>query len=198
MSLLCGLIMAVATVACAMGAQAATPSQLVELQMVPRYDREAFGDGWADLDGDCQDTRNEVLVRDLDGERLDWDGCRVLSGTLHDPYTGKTISFVRGRKTSDAVQIDHIVPLSYAWRAGAWRWSDAERLVFANDEANLLAVDGPTNNGKGDAGPAEWLPPSAAARCDYVAKWVDVLRRYDLTPSRADATALHNLTEECH
>jgi hypothetical protein len=32
---------------------------------VPEYDRDRFGDGWADADGDCQDTRQEILLRDL-------------------------------------------------------------------------------------------------------------------------------------
>jgi hypothetical protein len=112
-------------------------------QPVPPYDRDAFGDGWADLDGDCQDTRQEILIRDLVDEVLTADGCDVATGTLHDAYTGHTISFRRGQSTSDDVQIDHVIPLAYAWRSGAWQWTDAERKAFSNDPANLRAVGPP-------------------------------------------------------
>jgi hypothetical protein len=44
--------------------------------------------------------------------------CTVKTGTLADPYTGTTISFLRGTTTSSAVQIDHVVALSDAWQKG--------------------------------------------------------------------------------
>lgn len=172
-------------------------SAVPEVQAVPRYDRDAFGDRWADVDHDCQDTRNEVLIRDLVDERLDARGCRVMSGVLHDAYTGSTVEFLRGPKTSDAVQIDHVVPLAYAWKSGAWRWSDAEREAFANDPRELLAVDGRTNQAKAADGPASWLPPNIAAHCSYAQHWAEVLHAYDLTPLSADAAELDAITKEC-
>ncbi len=60
------------------------------------------------------DTRNDILKRDLiyiTTDPMSRD-CTVLSGTLDDVYTGKTIRFVRGVETSSAVQIDHVVALS--------------------------------------------------------------------------------------
>jgi hypothetical protein len=117
----------------------AAPSQ------IPDYDRDEFGSGWADVDGDCQDTRQEILIRDLVNEQLTSDGCDVASGTLNDLYTGQTIEFQRGEGTSDDVQIDHVIPLRYAWDTGAWEWSPEQREAFANDPAELRAVDGPTN-----------------------------------------------------
>ncbi|MBN3585236.1 HNH endonuclease, partial [Algoriphagus aestuarii] len=123
------------------------------------YRREEFGHGWIDTDSNGCSTRNDILARDLDNVQLASDGCKVLSGTLHDPYTGKTIEF-----TADdprAVQIDHIVPLSLAWRMGASEWDRETRIEFANDPGNLLASDGPANQQKGDAGPGEWQPHEA-------------------------------------
>ena len=79
----------------------------------------------------------------------------MATGTLHDPYTNTTIAFQRGAKVGESVQIDHIVPLAYAWDMGAFGWPDPERLRFANDPANLLAVQGQANQDKGD------LPPAA-------------------------------------
>ena len=160
---------------------------------IPAYDREAFGDGWADADGDCQDTRQELLIRDLDGEQLDAAGCKVLSGTLHDPYTGTTIAFRRGQHTSDEVQIDHVIPLAAAWRAGAYSWTPEQREAFANDPNELRAVDGPTNNRKGDRGPSTWLPPNEGARCAYAASWRDVAATYALDLDAADEVAVDEI-----
>ena len=85
------------------------------------YDREQFGPAWSDVDRNGCDTRNDILKRDLAGETFKpgTHDCVVLTGTLDDPYTGKTIAFSRGQGTSEAVQIDHVVALSDAWQKGA-------------------------------------------------------------------------------
>jgi hypothetical protein len=46
----------------------------------------------------------------------------VLSGTFHDSYTANTTAFVRSRRSSNKVQIDHVVPLT-VWLVGAQWWS---------------------------------------------------------------------------
>lgn len=131
-----------------------------------RYDylRSAFGDAWDDDDNDAPmghngcDTRDDILNRDLvDKTYVSVKRCpdAVATGTLHDLYTNKTIAFQRGPKVGESVQIDHIVPLAYAWDMGAYAWPGPERLRFANDPANLLAVDGQANQDKGDAAPAQ-------------------------------------------
>ena len=164
---------------------------------VPDYDRDAFGDGWADTDGDCQDTRQEILLRELVEVTLTADGCDVATGTLHDLYTATTIPFRRGQSTSDDVQIDHVIPLSYAWRAGAWQWPESERVAFNNDPTNLRAVDGPTNNRKGDRGPSRWLPPNPDAHCTYAASWRAVADAYALVLDPPDNNALQNVLSAC-
>lgn len=163
----------------------------------PDYDRDEFGAGWLDTDGNGCDTRNDILARDLTQVKRADDRCTVLTGTLHDSYTEKTISFVRGAATSAAVQIDHIVPLSLAWRNGAWSWSDEKREAFANDPINLLAVDGPTNGSKSDKSISEWLPPKVGAHCTYVAMYVSVHEKYDLAMSDADKKATRKLIDAC-
>lgn len=89
------------------------------------------------------------------------------TGVLHDPYTSLMISFARGNQTGAAVQIEHIVPLAYAWDQGARVWTDELRVRFANDPANLVAVQGQANQDKGNKEPALWLPPNAAFHCQY-------------------------------
>jgi Protein of unknown function (DUF1524) len=121
----------------------------------------------------------------------------VLSGVLHDGYTGTTIQFRRGQTTSDDVQIHHIVPLSYAWRAGAWAWTDEQREAFANDAAELRAVDGPTNNSKGDRGPSRWLPPNGAVHCEYAAAWSSLASTYALSLEQADTDTITRILSGC-
>ncbi|RIX28872.1 HNH endonuclease [Amnibacterium setariae] len=160
------------------------------------YRRTAeFGKAWLDVDRNGCDTRDDVLRRDL--EHPAPAGCRVRRGVLHDPYTGKVIRFVRGQGTSEAVQIDHVVPLADAWRTGAQRLTRAQRVALANDPVNLFAVDGPTNTRKSDGDAATWLPPRKAFRCTYVAHQVAVKRAYGLWVTRAERAAIARVLDRC-
>lgn len=153
---------------------------------VDGYERDQFNH-WSDPDGNGCDARNDMLQRDLDDITLrQGSNCIVESGTLHDPYTGRTIDFTRGVGTSTAVQIDHIVPLSYAWQAGAADWSDAQREAFANDPHNLIAVDGPTNGSKSDSLTGEWMPPNQEFHCEYIAHVTYVMTQYELAFTSVD------------
>jgi hypothetical protein len=166
---------------------------------IPGYDRELFGDAWEDVDGNGCDTRNDILARDLVITSTD-GACRILTGILVDAYTGKTIDFVRGEVTSQAVQIDHIVPLGGAWKSGAYAWSTTQREAFANDPANLRAVDGSANSSKGDRGPARWMPGNVGGEafdCSYASAYVDVLARYDLTAPAEDLVSLRRTLALC-
>ena len=162
------------------------------------YERAAFGPAWADVDRNGCDTRNDVLARDLTDLtfRPGTHDCVVLSGTLADPYTGATIAFERGPDSAD-VQIDHLVPLSDAWQKGAQQWTAEQRLAFANDPANLLAVDGPANGSKGDGDAATWLPPATGFRCVYAVRQIRVKAAYGLWVTRAEQEALDRQLDRC-
>ncbi|WP_299037015.1 DUF1524 domain-containing protein [uncultured Pseudokineococcus sp.] len=163
------------------------------------YDRDLFGQAWADVDRNGCDTRNDVLRRDLVDVVLDarTGGCVVLSGLLADPFTGASVPFTRGVATSADVQVDHLVALSDAWQKGAQQWSADEREAFANDPLNLLAVDGPTNAAKGDGDAATWLPPQRAVRCAYVARQVAVKATYGAWVTAAERDAVARVLEGC-
>jgi hypothetical protein len=161
------------------------------------YSRDQFGAAWADVNHNDCNTRNDTLRRDLKNETFkDAKHCIVLSGTLHDPYTGQTIHFVRGAKTSSAVQIDHVVALADAWRTGAATWKPSRRLAYANDPVVLLAVDGPANNAKGDDDASEWQPKSAY-KCRYVAKQVAIKTKYSLWVTAAEHDAIQQRLTSC-
>jgi hypothetical protein len=160
------------------------------------YVRTQFSNGWQDL-GSC-DVRNYILARDMDSEVLQSPtDCTVISGTLQDPYTAKTIAFVRGSSSSSKVQIDHVVALSDAWQKGAQQLSPTSRYQLANDPLNLLAVDGQANNNKSDGDAATWLPPNKNYRCQYVARQIAVKRKYSLWITQAEHDAMQRILGDC-
>lgn len=168
------------------------------------YDRDLFGQSWTD-DVDVAgghngcDTRNDMLQRDLVdiAFKPGSNKCAVQTGTLHDPYTATTISFVRGANTSSEVQIDHVVALSDAWQKGAQQLDTRTRENFANDPRNLRAVDGPANQQKSDSDAASWLPPNKSYRCEYVAAQVDVKAAYNLWVTQAEHDAIERVLTNC-
>ena len=158
------------------------------------YERTQYGNGWAEIDG-C-DTRNIILHRDLENLVVG-DGCKVLSGVLKDPYTGKTIDFKRGADSSGDIQIDHVVALSDAWQKGAQLLTKERREQLANDPLELLAVDGPANQQKGDGDAATWLPSNKAFRCQYVARQIAVKAKYGLWMTQAEYDVIEHLLDTC-
>ncbi|WP_329181922.1 HNH endonuclease family protein [Streptomyces sp. NBC_01477] len=190
------------------GGGGSAASELAELKVKPdgsisSYDRvKDFGEAWTDQQGapgghnHCE-TRDDILRRDLISVKLDGK-CEVESGRLHDPYTGKTIDFTRGRGTSLTVQIDHVVSLGNAWQTGASALPQATREELANDPLNLIAADGPANEGKGDDDASKWLPKSDGFRCTYVARQIAVKAKYRLWVSTAEKAAISKVLGGCH
>lgn len=184
---------------------------LAGVAVVPRrnhrfdYRRSAFGDAWDDnndapLGHNGCDTRDDILARDLvDVTFVFTKRCpnAVATGTLHDPYTNAVIAFQRGAKIGEAVQIDHIVPLAYAWDMAAASWPARLRVKFANDPGNLLAVQGQANQDKGDSPPAQWMPPNGAFACQYAMQFIAVMRGYALPLDQASADVLRQAAGTC-
>jgi hypothetical protein len=163
------------------------------------YSRAQFGARWADVDHNGCDTRNDILKRDLTSivYKANTHVCVVLSGILHDPYSGTEIKFTRGFYTSQVVQIDHVVALSNAWQTGAFRMTLEQRTIFANDPLNLLAVQGRLNSQKGDGDAATWLPPLKSYRCEFVARQVAVKAKFGFWMTRAEKGAIVSVLSKC-
>ena len=161
----------------------ATP--VMSFAQVPlEYDRDHFG-GWADTDSDCLNTRHKLLAQLSTGPvRLSENGCRVMRGRWLDPYTDMIFT------DSSDLDIDHLVPLHWAWMHGAWAWSDTVRSDFANDPRNLFPVDDGTNREKGAKGPLEWLPPSGDFACQYASRFWRVVLIYGLVVEEPEARAM--------
>lgn len=159
---------------------------------VTLYDRRDWPH-WRDLDGDCQNTRHEVLIRDsLVPVTFADDGqCNVVSGLWVDPYTGKEY------RLAAEVSIDHVVPLRWAHGHGGDHWSRRLKEAFANDMDNLLVVESGLNAAKGSKGPDDWLPPNAAFHCEYLAVFTGVMEKYSLRFVAVERQALAAPLAEC-
>ncbi|MGI6612630.1 MAG: HNH endonuclease family protein [Candidatus Nanosyncoccaceae bacterium] len=158
------------------------------------YDRALFASTWQIL-GKCS-MRNLVLKRDLTDIIID-DNCRVISGILQDPYTGKEIIFEYGPATSQEIQIDHIVAVSDAWQKGAQDWDSEKRYKFYNDPNNLVAVSREANQAKVDSDAASWLPSNKLFRCAYVSRQIQVKLDYGLWVTEAEKLAMQQVLQRC-
>ena len=103
---------------------------------------------WVDADGDCQDTRAEVLVAES----------RVATGGGDRESPAEWFSYYDRETWTDAgdVDIDHLVPLAEAWDSGAKRWTPTPGSGYANDlrdPRTLVAVTDNVNQSKGDQDP---------------------------------------------
>lgn len=154
---------------------------------IPKYDRDLFGK-WADYDSDCQNTRHELLQERSQTDFIfSSNRCRVLTGLWYDRYSAQYFY------DSGDVDIDHLVPLFYAWNRGAYSWSISKRREFANDKNNLFIVKRQVNRAKSASGPTDWLPPNFGFRCDYITIFQGVVERYGLNQKRSEAEAIAQL-----
>jgi len=152
------------------------------------YDRSKFNH-WIDANGDCQDTRDEVLQAE---SRVAASGCDIRSGKWFSYYDRVTWT------SSSDVDIDHLVALKEAWDSGAKRWNADTRTRFANDlidSRTLVAVTDNVNQSKSDRDPAEWLPQYG--KCRYVREWTAVKLRWSLKVDSAEKSRLAKVAAGC-
>ena len=154
------------------------------------YDRAKFTH-WVDANGDCQDTRAEILIAEsrVAPSYTSSSRCYVRAGKWYSPWDGRTWT-----NPSD-VDIDHHVALAEAWGSGARSWTSTQRRAYANDLYGpaLNAITDNVNMSKSDRDPAQWLPPLASSRCTYAITWVQVKYRWRLTIDSAERTKLASL-----
>lgn len=141
---------------------------------IPVYKRQYFGWGWMDLDGDGQHERTEALILQNTGQLVFTDETErlVKRGQWRSVYTNDVLI------DASIIDVDHIIPLNWAWMHGAWRWTYTERKAFANDQVNLFSVESSLNRAKGAQGPDTWLPPENVDM--YILRWRRLLKKYNL------------------
>lgn len=159
------------------------------------YERSLFSSSWASW-RDCN-VRQKILNRDLTNITLADNDCTVTSGTLIDPYSGKTLELTTKSAVSSKVQIDHVVALSNAWQTGAKYLTKEERKALANDDLELIAVSSKDNQEKSDGDASEWLPENKSFQCPYVARQIAVKLKYRLWITPTEKSAMTEVLLTC-
>jgi len=167
-----------------------------DFSQIPSYDRELYFGSWTDEDGDCQNTRAEVLIQEslsVLGFRSS-SNCVVDNGEWLDPYTNNLYYF------ASELDVDHVVPLYNAWQSGAYLWNNFKREEFANDmifDDHLIAVDKYQNRQKGAKDPSEWMPANSDFHCEYVAIWIEIKYLWELTITSSEYKFLDTVISNC-
>ena len=164
---------------------------------LPSYDRDEWG-RWSDADGDCQDTRQEVLI----AESLVLGDLSGATGNAEShPASGLERSLER-RSTSPGTS-GHRPPRAAGKRAQVRRaraWPAERKRAYYNsldDADHLIAVTASANRSKGARGPEEWRPADESYWCEYAQDWVRIKQTWSLTVTSAEAQALEEMLGRC-
>ena len=159
------------------------------------YDRDDWGSGWSDADGDCMSARHEVLkAESVDPAVISWSGCTVTGGRWYGAFTGAWVT------NPSSLDIDHFVPLANAHDSGGWAWSSATKRDYYNDlsdATHLIAVTASANRSKGSRGPESWKPSDSSYWCVYAHTWANIKIRWELTVTSAELSALTSMLNTC-
>ena len=158
--------------------------------------REKFfnEDDWSfeeDFDGDCQSTRQEMLILTsrIDVRYTNPRNCVVRTGEWLDEYTGELF------KVAVKLEVDHIIPRMYAHTHGGDRWTPDKKLAFANDPLNIMLVERREIRRKRDRGPSRYLPREEF-QCEYINLWNQISEKYDLQLSTTDRSTISRLNAD--
>lgn len=153
------------------------------------YERPLFGEGYADADNDCQDTRSELLVRD--SQQTTTGRCNIETGYWQSEYESFSTS------EASEITVDHLVALKEAWISGASEWPKERLERYFNDlgfEFSLSLMSKTLNGTKGSSDPSSWLP--ARAICEYVVRWVAVKYRWNLSVDDDEKAKIEEVLNE--
>lgn len=218
-------------------AASATPAGFADSN-APEYNRDNWRH-WDNWERSCWTVREQVLAdeslipvtgEDSNGRQTDNPNelCSIERGLWWNAFSGDGPTAEQDSQFAAAVNgdigdhfytnpsdldIDHVVALSAAYRAGGWAWDETTKRDFANwldDERHLIAVSGTANRSKSDRVPTPealnnpgessgdgWVPGNAAFHCQYATDWSNVKTSWGLEFSDAEEIALASMLSTC-
>ena len=171
------------------------PAGAYKAKSLELFRRDKWGN-WEDANGDCQDTRQEVLIAEslAPVTFADKEECEVASGEWRGPYTGEEFT-----NASDII-IDHVVPVEHAHDSGGWDWSAERRSAYFNDlssDGQVAVISASVSQSRGSKGPDEWRPPDEGYWCQYAKDWIEVKTAWELGVTEEEADALEHMLGMC-
>lgn len=157
------------------------------------YDRNEWPH-WEDPDNNGCDSRKDALIAQADGPVTLKKGsrCDVIAGTWYLPYSGETYT-----GPSRELDADHLIPLSFAFKHGGADWNHQKKLLFSNDPDNITIASAKYNRQKSDSGPSSWMPPLQSYRCEYLSRFDDVMKKYQLKHTASELRILKRMHNAC-
>ena len=140
------------------------------------------------------DSRKSVIIDEAIIKPTIGKGCTLTGGKWLSIYDNVIIT------DAGKLDVDHVVPLAEAWDSGASTWTDLKRQQYANDMTDprhLIAVTGSSNRSKSDQDPADWIPTNKAYTCEYIANWVSIKVRWNLSVDPKEKAALIMDSKDC-
>lgn len=138
-------------------------------------DRKSFGQF---IQFQNMDTRARVLERASESEvtfRKVVGGTKLIadSGLWTDQFTGKMFT------DADQLEIDHVIPMCWAWSRGASQWDDEAKRDFFNDMDLLIPVESAFNKIKSDDGLDQFMPKDQELACKYARRFIAGMKKKD-------------------
>ena len=148
---------------------------------------------WKNFRG-CLSVREKILIDySIIPVKMDANNCNIISGEWKSIWENKTYYLPR------EIDIDHTVPLAWAWRHGANTWLQIQKENYANnfrEKYYLLPLSASANRAKGDRGPDEWLPE--INRCFYIITFQNIVKQNKLILSEIEKNKYEQIKKrEC-
>ena len=153
------------------------------------YNRDIHYGEWIDIDGDCQDVRAELLIKESENNGVaptfvkskDGKNCKVATGKFNDFYTNTVYT------NAGDLDIDHVLPPYIHYETVGKYQSKAKRVEFYNDTENLVITSLNLNRSKGKKDLSEFIQRVPREnRCRYIAKYNGTAVKYDITLDKSD------------
>lgn len=130
----------------------------------------------------CLSVREKVLIDHSRMEVImDSKKCNIIKGQWRPIWENSVFTYAK------EIDVDHTVPLSWAWKHGADKWTKKMKEDYANnyvDQYHLLPLSIKANRTKGDRGPDEWMPETN--RCLYITTFISIVNKNKLILSEIE------------